>query len=199
MYEVILHEYTHILTFEPSNSFYSPLRYLFGSVVKPNALLPLWYQEGSAVLMETAFTKYGRLRSPLYSAQLRAYTQDDLLERESFDQINSTSVPTWPYGQRPYFFGSLITNEIAQKKDLKSIGLLNQSYSKRIPFLIQNPAKEIVGKNYFELFDEFKKNLKQKAKDQIARIKKHQNYKLIPLDIASTSQTLPRISPDGSY
>lgn len=38
--ELMIHEYTHILTFEPTAGFYTPLRYVFGSLIHPTGLLP---------------------------------------------------------------------------------------------------------------------------------------------------------------
>ncbi len=73
---LITHEYAHILNMEPSNGFWSPLRFMFGSIIRPNIFLPKWYLEGLAVEVETQFTKFGRLRSPYYSALIRALVED---------------------------------------------------------------------------------------------------------------------------
>lgn len=44
--ELMIHEYTHILAFEPSHGFYTPFRYLFGSLVHPTGLLLLGGMRG---------------------------------------------------------------------------------------------------------------------------------------------------------
>ncbi|MCB0357614.1 MAG: hypothetical protein KDD40_11430, partial [Bdellovibrionales bacterium] len=68
---LLIHEYAHILNMHPVHGFYSPLKYVFGSIIKPNALLPRWYLEGLAVELESRLTKKGRLKSPTTEAILR--------------------------------------------------------------------------------------------------------------------------------
>ena len=43
--ELLSHEYTHILTFEPATGFMKYLRFVFGTIVSPNILLPRWWKE----------------------------------------------------------------------------------------------------------------------------------------------------------
>src|SRR5207248_1331016 len=44
--ELIMHEYTHVITFEPRHGVVRWLYSAFGSIVTPNILLPRWWLEG---------------------------------------------------------------------------------------------------------------------------------------------------------
>ncbi|GAI82686.1 unnamed protein product, partial [marine sediment metagenome] len=53
---VITHEYTHMAHFEMTSGPTTALRALFGQILAPNALQPIWSIEGLAVYNETKFT-----------------------------------------------------------------------------------------------------------------------------------------------
>ncbi len=53
-FELLAHEYTHILNFEPANGVMVPLRFIFGNIIAPNILLPSWWKEGLAVEIKRA-------------------------------------------------------------------------------------------------------------------------------------------------
>jgi len=58
---VITHEYTHLAHFEmTAGPVTTALRALFGQILTPNALQPMWSIEGLAVYNETKFTTGGR-------------------------------------------------------------------------------------------------------------------------------------------
>lgn len=199
--KLITHEYAHILNMEPSSGFWAPLRFLFGSIVRPNALLPNWYLEGFAVEVETTFTKYGRLRSPYFNALIRALVQDNQWNKESLALANEVLVPSWPYGLRPYFWGGLLMHEIAQKKGIKSIGELNERYAFRVPFFIHSPLKDLLGVNYEELYTNMRAEYEPLAKEQIATIKgydrQEKNLKPQKWENLGNEVHSPVVSPDG--
>ncbi|MGE3758660.1 MAG: hypothetical protein AB7H97_12935, partial [Pseudobdellovibrionaceae bacterium] len=94
--ELIIHEYTHILSFEPAHAAYDYLRPVFGTVIAPNMLMPRWWLEGVAVEMETRLSEHGRLRSYYQDAALRAIVLDGKLDAHRVDQINEVGIPSWP-------------------------------------------------------------------------------------------------------
>ncbi|NJL26036.1 MAG: hypothetical protein HC902_13300 [Calothrix sp. SM1_5_4] len=61
--EMMIHEYAHILNMYPAHGIYAPFKYIFGGVLRPNAVLPKWYLEGLAVNLESSLSDHGRLRS----------------------------------------------------------------------------------------------------------------------------------------
>jgi hypothetical protein len=171
--QLVLHEYTHILNFEPANGIWSPFRFVFGNIVRPNALLPVWYMEGMAVETESRYTHAGRLKSNYYRALIRSLVLDDKWGEEDIADINELRTPTWPRGLRPYFFGSLLWHEMTIKKSEKIMGKLNQRYAGRVPFFINGPAEDEFGKNYSQLLEEMYSKKKLFALDEMAQIKRH--------------------------
>ncbi|RYZ75384.1 MAG: hypothetical protein EOP05_07990, partial [Proteobacteria bacterium] len=148
--ELLTHEYTHILNFEPATGIFKPLRWVFGSIVRPNALLPRWYSEGLAVEMETRTSKFGRLRSASFLSIARAMVEEGSLRKEDIGRINE-SIPEWPGGNRPYLMGALVWDEITRRGGDKIIGELNLAYSRSLPFLIDRPLKARLGVDYATL------------------------------------------------
>ncbi len=167
--ELLMHEFTHILNFEPANGVFSPLRYMFGNLVRPNMFLPRWYLEGLAVEEETEYSNSGRLRSANFTAGLRALSLDGLLVKENISRINEVSIPYWPFGARPYLMGSILWDEIVRSKDPGIIGRLNDRYSRRFPFFLTAPIVEETGFDFKSLLNQAYSRietsvLKQKAK-----------------------------------
>ena len=108
--ELLTHEYTHILQFEPQHGLMGMLRWIFGSIVVPNGVLPRWWLEGMAVETESQLSNGGRLRSIQQQAVLRALASDHRLEAEDISRINEVVIPDWMGGGRPYLYGSLMWN-----------------------------------------------------------------------------------------
>lgn len=197
--EMMMHEYTHILNFQPAHGFYTPLKYLFGSLMAPNGLLPRWYQEGLAVEMESHNTTHGRLKAPRTSALIRGLAQDDRLKTETVSRINETSIPEYPYGERPYFYGSLLWSQMVQKKGDGIIYNLNQDYGRRLPFLIDEPVEDRLGVDYASLLSQMSDGLETKATTELQTVKDAGGPVQTRVTAArSESEELaPSISPDG--
>lgn len=168
--ELITHEYTHVLNFEPAHGAMHWLRNIFGSVVRPNLLLPRWYSEGLAVEMETRFSPSGgRLRSADFTAIPRAMVLDNNLRLEDISRINEVTIPDWPGGARPYLFGGLIWHRLA-RGSLNMVGDLNEHFARRMPFFIEAPLKERVDKSWPEFLNDVFTEIEAKASKQIELI-----------------------------
>ncbi len=197
--EMITHEYTHILNFEPTHGFWKPFRYIFGGVFRPNALLPRWYLEGLAVQTESAFTDFGRLRSPLYKAIIRAQVIDGTWGSENLGRANETTIPTWPLGSRPYFYGALVWNDIVREHGSEAIGKLNDRYSRRFPYFLNAPAEDITGHEFPTLMTNmyaYQKNIASKQIADLSQASLTDRVVLFP-KISSHLQHSPRISPNN--
>ncbi|PKL46172.1 MAG: hypothetical protein CVV37_08625, partial [Nitrospira bacterium HGW-Nitrospira-1] len=83
---VITHEYTHLAHFEMTAGPTTALRALFGQILVPNALQPIWSIEGLAVYNETKFTAGGRGIDARYDMYLRMATLED--QFNTLDQIS---------------------------------------------------------------------------------------------------------------
>ena len=141
--ELLVHEYTHILNMYPAHGFYRPLSYVFGSLVRPNALLPIWYLEGLAVDLESALTPHGRLRAFETHAAARALTAGDRFAKENIATLGEQGLLSWPYGNRPYLFGGWWWETVVQHgAGVAAIENMNLGFSRRLPFLLNAPMRQ---------------------------------------------------------
>lgn len=196
--ELITHEYTHILNFEPATGVMKPLRYIFGSIVRPNMLLPRWYSEGLAVEMETRYSRFGRLRSANYLSIMRAMLLDRSIWKEDISRINEVSIPDWPGGMRPYLMGALLMDEVVRRGGPSMIGDLNLAYSRRIPFFIEGPIRSRLGLDYTGLLQKTYERAAMLAETQLALI--HDGGKLESQAFEQKGYFLHGavVSPDGT-
>jgi len=148
-YMLLKHEYTHILNMYPHNGGAKILHWIFGAWVKPNMFLPNWYLEGLAVERESDNSnRFGRLNSPYYQGLLRAYVLEGQLEKESIDRFASFDIPIFPYASRPYFLGSFYWQYLTKTYGEEIIYNLNESYSRRFPWIIEGPLQSETQKSY---------------------------------------------------
>lgn len=166
-FEMILHEYTHILNMYPVHGFYIPLRWIFGSLAHPNGLLPKWYVEGLAVNTESRLSDHGRLRSTDTEGDLRALVLDSRLKKETIATINEQELSTWPFGNRPYLFGGWWWKDAQDAGGVAVIESWNQSFSRRIPFLLNAPMREKTGKTAHEQLVDTQIRLENRAQEEI--------------------------------
>ncbi len=198
-YELVLHELGHIFIFEPTNGVFTPLRYIFGSVARPNFLLPRWYHEGLCVNLETIYSNGGRLRSPDYLANIRAMVLDNTLREENMARINE-AIPDWPGGLRPYMFGGVLLNDVLKKAGTPEIFYdLNQSYSRRIPYLLNTPIEDKVEQSYSELLNGVFTKFEDLTAEQTKIISAMGTKKGGRLRQPGYTNHSPRFSPNGQY
>ncbi len=196
-YELVLHEYTHILSFEPAHGVVRPLRWIFGSIMSPNLVLPRWWLEGLAVKIETDFSEWGRLRSNSQDAVLRALAEENRLTREDIARANESGILEYPFGSRPYLLGSLMWQKMVSEKGYDAIYNLTQRYSSRTPFLfLDTPSIELFGKGYQNLLTPIIHETQKKAQTQIETIRRSPQTKSKELSFKGLSSGLPDVSPD---
>lgn len=198
--EMMLHEYTHILNMYPAHGVYVPLKWIFGGVVRPNAVLPKWYLEGLAVDLESALSDHGRLRSSETQAAARALVLDHKFAGETLSGINESGIPSWPYGSRPYLFGGWWWGNVHQNHGADIIGTWNQNFSRRLPFLLDGPMFEQTRKGPAEIFTATKSALSVSAERQIEIIRASQPPQPVGEPVADESgeQTIFALSPSGN-
>ncbi len=150
VYELVLHELVHYLTFYPTHGVYKPLQWVFGNLFAPNfILLPSWFHEGLAVSLETHLTEGGRLRSENYKEMYKLLAIDLKSGKENLSRINERYIPSYPYGQRPYFFGSLILNESTKNQKSENVNELIQDFSSALPpYNLYSSVKRNFGKSF---------------------------------------------------
>jgi len=170
---VITHEYTHLAHFEMTAGPTTALRALFGQVLAPNALQPIWSTEGLAVYNETKFTTGGRGIDSRYDMYLRMAALED--QFNTLDQINGYYLTSWPDGTAPYIYGQSLIHFIAQKYGEDKVIALSEIFCE-YPYLGFNYAiKRTIGLNLDELYQNWKDSLKEKYQLQAQKILSQKN------------------------
>lgn len=201
-YELIFHEFTHVLNMEPSHGYAAGLRFLFGSIARPNQVLPKWYTEGLAVFTESYFSPGGgRLSSQHLSGLTRALTLSKSWDQHKISNINYAK-PDWLGGSRFYLFGGLLWETLVAEKGLSSIRKLNQSYSKRLPLFLDGPLNRLFpgeSMTWEKLWEKTKKRWKEKTLRQIKTLQAQPILKGRPLPQKGYNNFDPSISPNGKW
>ena len=196
--EMMLHEYTHILNMHPRHGLYWPLKFVFGTLVRPNALLPKWYLEGLAVNVESRWSDHGRLRAPDTHAAARALTKGGVLHLEDISRINEQDLATWPYGARPYLYGGWWWENAQREKGAEVIETLNQNYARRLPYFLNGPMEEQLGKSAGEFFALTLADLQGRARTQLETIERAGAQAAYPVAETEGEQVVFAVSPSGS-
>lgn len=196
-WELLTHEYTHILAIEPRRGVVSALQYVFGSIMVPNILLPRWWHEGLAVDSETRFSSGGRLRSIYQDASITGLIKDDRWSKVTLSEINESFIPTWPYGSRPYLYGSLMWSYMIQKYQMGITHDLTWSYGGRVPYLMNDPARQYLNTEYEALFREAMQDTRARVEKRLANLRKVHTTQSQSLDLPFVESMAPALSPDG--
>lgn len=197
-FELLAHEYTHILNMEPAGGAMKPLRSVFGTIIAPNLLLPTWWKEGLAVQMETRLGHHGRLRSIYQESAIRAMVEDQSFMTFDLAQVNEV-LPSWPEGMRPYLFGSLIWSQMIADHGDKVIDALNQHHGRRVPYFVEEPARQALQKNYSSQYAEALAKVSERALAQLTTLREAPPT---PMTVAKNSYqylSAPVLSPDGKH
>jgi len=165
---VITHEYTHIAHFEMTSGPTTALRALFGQILAPNALQPIWSIEGLAVYNETKFTTGGRGIDSRYDMYLRMAALEEKFN--TLDQISGYYLTSWPDGTAPYIYGQSIIHFIAQKYGEDKVIAMSKIFCE-YPYLGFNHAvKKAISLNLNELYQTWEDHLKEKYQLQAQKI-----------------------------
>jgi Tol biopolymer transport system component len=149
LYEILLHEYAHIIQADMVTGFMSDLRSVFGRIVVPNAIQPINQVEGLAVYAESRYSSLGRNNSALTEGILRtAALEGDWPTVDRVAVFNTR----WPW-DAPYLFGGKFTQFLADSFCQNSLGLYQLAHSSLVlPFMQNRPAKKIYGNSFPELW-----------------------------------------------
>lgn len=208
---VITHEYTHIVTSDPSRGYWSVMRKIFGKPIPgldplsqvlflvsapANTFMPRWWHEGLATWAETEYTDVGRGRSSYYDMVFRMAVARDTLP--TIARING-DVPEWPSGNLPYLYGYRLQRYIADTYGRDALGKLNIAHAGRFPYFIGAPPQELFdGKSYRDLYDDMIAALKREESQRIATLSTVPFTPLVTISTQGETLTNPRFSPDGN-
>lgn len=197
--ELLAHEYTHILTFEPATGVFRILRGVLGSIASPNILLPNWWKEGLAVQVESMLgEKGGRLKSLYQDAAIRAMVDDGSFLKYDVAQVNEY-IPTWPEGMRPYMFGSIFWSQAVEDYGKDIMNNLNMRHSSRVPYFIEAPARDLLKDDYKGFYEKALNTTNTMAQEQIQALRKTPTTEIHSLPLKAKYSSAPAISDDGKY
>lgn len=192
-HELFIHELTHIFQMYPANSFYKFLKPVFGNIIAPNMLMPSWWKEGMAVEIETHFSHQGRNRSFYQDAALRALVLDKKLFNYSLAEINE-ALPTWPYGGRPYLFGSIFMGHMAETKTIDVFNDLTVHQSEKAPYAVEYTHLRSFGMSYQQNYLNTLQKHQDIAEKQIQTIQSSSATQISLIDEKLASSENPRWS-----
>ena len=201
---LVFHEYTHMLNIDATTEWMEALRVVFGDVIRPNGLWPVWMLEGLAVYFETRTSYFGRGRSPYYDAILSAYLNEGRLGTDknfgmTLDRVNG-SFPYFPGGDIAYLFGYHLWNQFAQTQSEEKMGEYSLRSSHRVPYFIEGNLENITnGKNWKDYWNSFVTETKSRLGSQIQKIKADGVTPREQLTHAGYSALGGAISPDGNW
>jgi hypothetical protein len=194
--ELFIHELAHVMQLYPAEDVYKFVKPLFGTIVAPNLLLPLWWKEGMAVEIESRFTHQGRTRSYFQDAGIRALVLEKKLFTYTLAEANEV-LPTWPYGSRPYLFGSMLMGDIGLKDQGKAINELTLGHASRLPYWVEAPHEKIYGYNYESHYLLTLDAYQRQGEEQLKTLNSLSPTKTTTIDPSLISARHPRFSPQG--
>jgi hypothetical protein len=166
IYGLILHEYAHIVHIDTIHGLARIVNYVLGKTWAPNQVQPRWFIEGVSTYYETARSGGGRNRSSIHDMYLRmAVLEGKLLE---IDQISSWTRYI-PRGNVPYLYGGRFLQYLVERFGEKKLADISHVYGGTIiPWAINRIAKQTLGHTFVELYDDFKRHLRQRYELQRA-------------------------------
>lgn len=197
-WEISVHEYTHILEFEQRRGLVWGLSYVFGSIMTPNTLLPRWWLEGAAVEAETRYSRAGRLRSKMQAGILRSLVVGAHWPELKLPEINEVNIPTWPYGSRPYLYGSYLWSDWVAEKGPAAVRDPHYAMGGRVPYMLAGALEPTFdGKDQVALFSETKSNLTTRATQELTTLQGVPVTEGALVDPDMVESLSPAVSPDG--
>lgn len=199
LFEILAHEYTHILNLNPVHGVMKPLSWIFGAIIRPNSYLPRWYAEGLAVYTESYFMQNGgRLRSQNFEGMVRAISLEKDWKNYSIDELNDFE-PDWLGGRRAYLLGGVIFYELIESSSVENIFKLNDNYSRRVPYFINGPLEDKIKKSYSELLKKSYEHLSQLVEKQLLPVKASPLSAGTALPQQGFENFYPSFSPNSQY
>ena len=191
---VLIHELGHIY----QHSFINfPLYYeILGAPplfpFNPNLAQPRFLPEGNSTWNESRFSSGGRL----FSGTVRATTLA-LFKEEPFPWaylLNEQST-RFPYGREKYYLGGYFFSYLAEHFSEKQAQLFfKQAATHYInPYRLKAIFKEVFGRSYFDIYDDFSRAMTQQARRQVSLDETSETKVKL-----TRSQSLPRLTKQNS-
>jgi Tol biopolymer transport system component len=166
---LVTHEHTHILHLDQIGGLAAVINAIFGKTMAPNAIAPRWLIEGIATYEESARTSGGRLRSTIFDMYLRMDALEDRIP--TLAQL-SNDPERWPHGELRYLYGSHFVAMVVARYGERALGHFARDYGRQLfPYGLNRIATRVTGRTFVELYDDFKKEIRDKYRAQAETIR----------------------------
>lgn len=166
MWELIVHEYAHILHIDQVRGLPVLVNIPFGRRYVPNQLLPRWFLEGVATALESEHTGGGRVRSNFYEMYLRTAFAEDTVP--TLGQLSGVP-PQFPYATGWYLFGSDFVRHIAERFGWPALYEMFRRQSRRLrPYAVNYMALDALGVTFDELYADWSAEAAARAAAEIS-------------------------------
>lgn len=191
---LIFHEYTHIVQLDQASGLPGVFRKLFGRIILPNVLQPLWLIEGLAVFEESEAETTDRAAGAFSEMILRTAILED-----RFKTIDQAHIPdSWPEGLTPYYYGAAFHRFIKEKYGEEKITELVRGYSARlVPFFVESNAENTLGESLGNLWATWRLTLGAKYLDEKNILEKEGLTETASLTTSGFWNLAPVPAPDG--
>lgn len=192
---VFIHEYTHTLNMDTIHGVPSVSRYTCGRVCFPNACLPVWMLEGSAVYRESSGWQYGRNNSTYVDMMIRA----DVISGAFKSIAEASHFPRrWPLGNVPYIYGGRFVEYLERRYGFNSISSVFEENSDNVlPYMVNYNAECVYGRSFISLWQEWERYVKNKHLRFYEKIKEAGITEYTRVTASGQYTLVPRFSRDG--
>jgi hypothetical protein len=195
VWQLISHEYTHILHLDTVGGLPAAVNDLFGKVWIPNGVQPTWFIEGLAVLSESRVSAGGRLRASL--EELSARTQALEQRFPSIDRLSNPSL-IWPRGNEPYTLGGRFLGFLEEEFGAGALRALSHDFGSRaIPLGLNLSAEKVLGESYLALYRDYRARELAEAQAVAERVRAAGESRPEQLTRLGEQVGSPRFSRDG--
>ncbi|MBR57988.1 MAG: hypothetical protein CMH54_08000 [Myxococcales bacterium] len=170
---LIQHELVHVAHLIRSGGIYTFLNGVLGPQFFPNQLVPEWFVEGLATMVESTEPDGGRLHHPRYQGRRRI----TWLEGPDFTIDRITSSPVYPPGgSTSYMFGSAFLDYLAkQTGGTRTLAAFIDEYGSRlIPYRFNSALKKAAKKDFVSSYRMFRRAEIRSAKKHRAGRELHE-------------------------
>ncbi len=196
VYELISHEYTHILHLDTVLGLPQGINDVFGKLWITNGIQPIWFIEGIATFAESEVSGAGRMRSSQEDMMVRAEVLSGTLP--PIDTLSNVPLQ-WPRGFGQYTVGSRFLDWIRDQYGLGALRDLSHDYASRaIPFGLNFSSERVLGKSYIDLYREFGADELKRAEELRDGVRAAGETRVEPVTRLGEWVRSPRWSPDGT-
>lgn len=197
LYELVTHEYTHILHLDTMEGLPNLYNRIFGKTWAPNQIMPRWLIEGIAVYQESKRSAGGRNRGSRFDQFIRIARHENKDLR--LDEVTGTP-RQFPRGNAAYVYGSHFLRYVFDRYGDDTVRAMSHaSGAYPGPFAVNRQIAKVVGKSFPELYDDWKGYLRDRYGMQEMAAERRGLIPGRPLTRTAESNLFPQFTADGQH